>query len=186
MSRRIQTYPSPVQPRATEPGSSATLTDAEVEGEALILGVSPKPVAYATTSHLSIEPEGYLDRLVKYIPAEIIALYLGASNVVPTQDADYHLALWTIAGLTTIATPIYMYFATREEGQPTLWSQIAISSLAFPVWVFAIGGPFESFDWYAQKRWIAAIVITFATFIAGIYKPHAAAAKKIIQSRPGG
>jgi len=135
------------------------------------------------------QSDGYLDRLLKYIPAEIITLYLGASNVVP-HSSGYHLVnglmtkdpaglsqevigLWVVTGLTAVITPVYLYFSTREPGKPTLWSQIVISSLAFPVWVFAIGGPFErtSPEWYAENRWIAAIVICFGTFLAGMYKP---------------
>lgn len=116
--------------------------------------------------------DGYLDRLIKYIPAEIVALYLGASNVVPQTDRNRHAALWIIAGLAAACTPVYIYFTTRKKGAPTLWSQIVISSIAFPVWVYAIGGPFEAtFSWYKDERWIGAIVIMFGTFLAGVYQP---------------
>jgi hypothetical protein len=116
--------------------------------------------------------DGYLDRLIKYIPAEIIALYLGAANVVPQTDHNRLTALWIIAGLAAVCTPAYMYFTTHKNDAPTLWSQIIISSIAFPVWVYAIGGPFEAtFSWYKDERWIGAIVIMFGTFLAGIYQP---------------
>ena len=116
--------------------------------------------------------DDYVGRLVKYIPAEIIALYLGVANVIPVTDSSYHLALWIVAGVTTVITPIYMWFATRSKtGQPTLWSQIIIATLVFPVWVFAIGGPFTFLPWYAGKHWIGAIVISFATFLAAAYQP---------------
>ncbi|HEY1502375.1 MAG TPA: hypothetical protein VGF88_22555 [Acidobacteriaceae bacterium] len=147
MSRRIQTAP------ATEEG-------------ALFLGAAPDN---------QNRGDDYLDRLVKYIPAEIIALYLGASNVVPnTVWKNEVIALWVITAVTTICTPIYMRSATKDfKTQPTLWSQVIISSIAFPIWVFAMGGPFEVTwpHWYPNNKWIAAIVISFATFLAGIYKP---------------
>ncbi|HEX4309900.1 MAG TPA: hypothetical protein VHZ25_07715 [Acidobacteriaceae bacterium] len=149
MSRRIQTVP------ATEEG-------------ALFLGAAPDN---------QNRGDDYLDRLVKYIPAEIIALYLGASNVVPHSGRKNEvIALWVIAVLTTICTPIYMRYATKDwKTQPTLWSQVIISSIAFPIWVFAMGGPFEATwpNWYPNNKWIAAIVISFATFLAGIYQPTA-------------
>jgi hypothetical protein len=132
---------------------------------ALLLGDVPENRSQGDT---------YLDRLVKYIPTEIIALYLGATNVVPhTAKSNEMIALWVIAALTAICTPIYMYYATKEPDQPTLWSQIVISSIAFPVWVFAIGGPFQVTwpNWYPDNKWIAAIVISFATFLLGIYQP---------------
>ena len=160
--------------------------DAEVEAasaevtftdtEELTLGVVQAPAAFSQATAPAADADGYIDRLVKYIPTEIIALYLGATNVVPVKDPSHWMALWIITGLCIVCTPIYMYAATKKAGEPTLWSQITISSMAFPVWVFAIGGPFRAFPWYDEKQWIAAIVITFATFLAGIYKPNPAPA----------
>jgi hypothetical protein len=128
-------------------------------------------VAYATASTTADKPDGYIDRLLKYIPSEIIALYLGVTNVVPVQDSSYWLSLWIITIVTALCTPIYMYIMTKEDGQPTAWEQIVISSIAFPIWVFAIGGPFVQYSWYAPKHWIAAVIITFSTFLIGIRKP---------------
>jgi len=147
VSRRIQTVP-------------------RADDESLWLGPAPAKESAG-------QGESYVERLIKYIPSEIIALYLGASNVVPHSAKNEKIALWVIAGLTAACTPVYMYYATREPNEPTLWSQIIISSIAFPIWVFAIGGPFEiTFpSWYPDNRWIAAIVITFATFLLGIYQP---------------
>jgi hypothetical protein len=144
VSRRIQTANVPPSPRRgiVEPLSeSSSVTFTETEGESvedalsqpLTLGVTSRSVTYTAPAVPETKADGYLDRLVKYIPAEIIALYLGASNVVPAGDASYHLALWIIAGLTAVCTPVYMYFSTREAGKPTLWSQIIISSIAFPI-----------------------------------------------------
>jgi hypothetical protein len=159
-----------------------TFEDTEPETEhgalshPLTLGIATQSVAATTTSTLPVAPDDYLDRLVKYIPAEIVALYLGVSNVVPSSDTSYWTALWIITFLTTLCTPIYMYFATAEKGQPPLWTQIIISSIAFPIWVFAIGGPFRHFSWYNDKHWIAAIVISFTTFAVGMVKPKSSPA----------
>lgn len=189
MSRRIQTGAAAVQ--TSDPTGSADspeFTFAETEGLAgsgklsgpeellrpLTLGIASPMETRIAAPTPPVEADGYLDRLVKYIPAEIIALYLGATNVVPIKDGSYWMALWIIAGITAACTPIYMYIATREKGQPTLWSQIIISSIAFPIWVFAIGGPFRCFGWYDQKQWIAAIIISFSTFMMGMYKPKPA------------
>jgi len=128
------------------------------------------------------EGDGYIDRLLKYIPAEIIALYLGTTNVVPLSDPQHprqqEIATWVIAALAALATPLYLYVTTRKKGAPTVWPQIIISSIAFPVWVFAIGGPFElSFCWYKRERWIGAITIMFGTFLAGLYQPQESTSK---------
>jgi hypothetical protein len=53
-----------------------------------------------------------------------------------------------------------------------------LARVAFPVWVYAIGGPFElSFSGYKQERWIGAIIIMFGTFLAGLYQPQVSTAK---------
>ncbi len=117
------------------------------------------------------QPATYLERLIGYIPAEVIALYLGASKIVPVTEPRYWMELWVIAALSAVCVPLYMYFAIQETGKPTLWAQVIISSIAFPIWVFAIGGPFRSFSWYDEKQWIAAILISFFTFLAGLYQP---------------
>jgi hypothetical protein len=185
VSRRIQTGVAP-RPAASVVADldEVTLTEFEPEtqvkdlSQPLLLGGESRFVSYAASSTAHAESDGYLDRLLKYIPTEIIALYLGATNIVPSTDSSYWTALWIIAALTALCTPIYMYFATREEGQPTLWSQIVISSIAFPIWVFAIGGPFRHFSWYNEKHWIGAIAISFSTFAMGIHKPKQAPAQQ--------
>lgn len=141
----------------------------EPESTGLFLGVTSSPTDTGGG-------DGYIDRVLKFIPSEIIALYLGATNVVPPTDPGHpdqqKIALWAVAALAALATPLYLYVTTRQKGEPTAWSQIIISTIAFPVWVYAIGGPFEvCFKWYAQERWIGAIVIMFGTFLVGLYKP---------------
>ena len=199
VSRRIRTAPTPApvvvstvtetaQQQTTtpvtftesdEPGGSGAAT-----GESLTLGAPSlrsglisRTVSYATSATQADSADSYIDRLVKYIPSEIIALYLGVINVVPTQDSSYWFSLWIIAIVTTIITPIYMYFATSEPGEPTAWTQITVSSVAFPIWVFATGGPFTQFSWYKDKHWIAAVILTFSTFLIGIHKPDSTSAQ---------
>lgn len=197
MSRRIRSAPAPIilntvttapQPQSRTPVTFTESDEPDGVGassvaikENLTLGVVGSPslrpgllsssVTYATSSTQADPPDTYIDRLVKYIPSEIVALYLGVINVVPAEDKYYWTSLWIIAIVTTIITPIYMYFATSEKGEPTAWTQITASSIAFPIWVYATGGPFVQYGWYADKRWIAAVVLTFATFLIGIHKP---------------
>jgi hypothetical protein len=172
MSRRIQTA-----------ASTQAQAPIELNDGSLLLGAATLIEDASKTSADAAAPDNYIARLAKYIPAEIIALYLGVANVIPVTDSSYHLALWIVAGTTALCTPVYMYLATREAGKPTLWSQIVISSIAFPIWVFAIGGPFAFLPWYAGKHWIAAIVISFVTFLAGAYQPGPAPPAKEATAR---
>src|SRR5215468_647246 len=84
--------------------------------------------------------DDYLGRLLKYIPAELIGLYLAARGVVPATERNIDRILWIVAAMTWLLVPIYLYFATSRNRQTALWWQIVLGTLAFPVWLFAIGG----------------------------------------------
>ena len=97
----------------------------------------------------------FLENLVKLIPAEIIALYAVLSGFVP-EDLTGQLFI-TIP--LFVLTPFYMYFAMKVSKV----GQIAISSVAFAVWLFAIGGPFAYFPWY--EAWMGGALLALYTLI---------------------
>lgn len=116
--------------------------------------------------------DGYLGRLVGYIPSEIVALYLAVSGFVPEQPASTReVALWVISGICFVLTPIYFRFATLDPKKGSLKIQILLASIAFPIWVFAIGGPFVYLPWYEGSRWIASAVLAVATVLFGWIEP---------------
>ena len=115
--------------------------------------------------------EDFLGRLSKYIPAEIVGLYLAATAPVPKTEGGHSTLLWIIFGACLIVTPIYMGFVTRDPQKGPLWLQVLLATIAFPVWVFAIGGPFTFLSWY--RGYIATIVLIFVSFAFGWIKPKA-------------
>src|SRR5271163_3714712 len=82
MSRRIQTS-------APVPASAPV----EKTDGSLMLGGPPSTITENAPESRAgaAQPDDYIARLVKYIPAEIIALYLGIANVIPTTDPSYKL-----------------------------------------------------------------------------------------------
>jgi hypothetical protein len=115
--------------------------------------------------------DDYLGRLVKYIPAEIVGFYLTAAGVIPLgQDKKPNLlALWVVFGLGFVLVPVYFWFATTRGGKPPLTCQIVFATIAYPVWVFAIGGPFAFLSWY--RSWIGSLFLLFVTVLFAMYKP---------------
>jgi hypothetical protein len=119
-----------------------------------------------------LEPsvDDFLGRLVKYIPAEVIGLYIACRGVIP-KDASV-TPYWVVATLSWIFVPIYMWFATSRRGQSPLKIQILLATLAFPIWIFAIGGlPVEDLHWYQGHRYVASIVLMFTTVVFGLIAP---------------
>jgi hypothetical protein len=118
---------------------------------------------------VNAEPADYLGRLVGYIPAEIVGVYLTAAGFAEAAGTDRQKWLWIIFGVSLVLTPFYMIFATYDKKKGPLYVQVILATLAFPLWVFAIGGPFRTLSWY--KAPVASILLVLGTAIIGIKKP---------------
>ncbi len=101
-----------------------------------------QPVVSSTT-----KADGYLDRLLKYIPAEIVTVYILVQGLVMQLDHDsdpFIPILWGVFLVFSLLTPLYLWRIQKV----TKITQLVISLVAFAVWVFALGGPFTTFGWY--------------------------------------
>jgi hypothetical protein len=105
--------------------------------------------------------DDYRSRLVKYIPAEVIAVYVTLAGILAADpDAPQRQALfWVVFIVLLLLTPVYL---SRVEGVKKN-EQLVISTASFFVWVFAIGGPFAGLAWYdAIYGALALPLFTFA------------------------
>ena len=125
------------------------------------------------------QPQGdsYLTRVIKYIPAEIIAIYVIVDGFLKTGKigslrVDQNLYFLIFAGFL-VATPIYTYFATRKPGAPLATGQILISAISFAAWVFALGGPFATLKPFYPDNGaiISAILLPAVILLAGLIAP---------------
>lgn len=111
--------------------------------------VSP---ARASAQAVGAAPDGALARMAKFIPAEIVAVYLGFVNGVQALFANgaapvvWGKEFWTSAILILacwVAAPCYYL---NLEGDPkTKRVHAWMAALAFPAWAYASGGPFVAF-----------------------------------------
>ena len=116
--------------------------------------------------------DDFLGRVVKYIPAEIIGLYLSARGFASQDSSDSVRVVAVIAILAWILVPVYFWVATTRNQQKPLLIQILLATIAFPVWVFAIGGPpVSAIGWYQHHQSISSIVLIFVTFVFGLISP---------------
>lgn len=88
----------------------------------------------------------YVDRLFKYIPAELIAGYIFVLGVVErlTNTGEIRIFHWLLFLIFCVLTPLYLW---RVQKVLKIQQHI-ISLLSFVVWVFALGGPFTLLNWY--------------------------------------
>ena len=113
-----------------------------------------------------------LGRLLKYIPAELVGVYLAAKGIIPPNQPDIDGILWVVAIVTWGLVPVYLYLTTSYNKQRPLWLQIILGTVAFPVWVFAIGGrPVIELGWYSTHQFIGSLVLIFVTVIFGRIRP---------------
>lgn len=134
----------------------------------------PLPIGGAAGS----TPDNAVGRLAKYIPAEVISGYMVLSGLVDAASKESPLrfpAACFIVILGTILTPIYFYSNWHPVGVQR-W-QLPISTVAFVLWAYALGGPFKMPEmlWipaYPYESWFAALVAgCFSWAAAAIWVP---------------
>jgi hypothetical protein len=120
-----------------------------------------KPVAADSDNQL----KSYLDRLMKMIPGEVVGLYLVGSGVIP-QGQIVPLAIWT--GVCFVAVILVTSYGTSDPKQhvPPDWTHVAISAIAFLIWIYSIGGPFGK---YAVPYIGSLLVLAWTFFIPLLY-----------------
>jgi hypothetical protein len=94
-----------------------------VAGTPAAAGESPGPI------------DTWLSRLVKLMPAEIVAVYLAGRPLAQERYAGY----WPVVCL--VLTVIVRAWGTSDRRGPQ-WISVAVSAVSFVVWVYATGGHF--------------------------------------------
>lgn len=96
------------------------------------------------------EIDDYFGKLIKYIPTEIVGAWIALTGIIKSaSNIPTNIILWILLVFCTGLTSLYILKQTFEPGKPLALKQTTISTIAFIVWVFALGEePFKSLDWY--------------------------------------
>lgn len=104
--------------------------------------------------------DGYGDRLLKLIPAEVIALYMAMDGVITdNNDHSTQMTLFVL-GIGMFATWFYLKVFLKVDNHP----QIIISVVAFAIWAINIGHGFQVEE--IIKPSYAALALLVFTFFA--------------------
>jgi hypothetical protein len=112
----------------------------------------------------------YLDRLVKLIPSEVVALYLAGMKLIPTSDQVVAL-VWLL--LCVLLVLLVRALGTRDapSNLGPQWTAVAISEGAFLIWAFSLGGIFATFSWYQHFSYVGSLLILgYTTIVPYIYR----------------
>ena len=110
--------------------------------------------------------DNYYNRLVKLIPAEVIAFYLSLDGIVSNMP-NKNVLLWIVFLISILGTWLYI---KRVSNINRLIQQL-LTVLSFIVWVFVIGGPFQQYSWY-DVNYGKILVTVYTFFIPLIYNPR--------------
>ncbi|PYP70143.1 MAG: hypothetical protein DMD36_07585 [Gemmatimonadetes bacterium] len=91
-----------------------------------------------------VEFDSYFDKAVKYIPADIVAAWVAVTGLVSSaRDVPRQTILWVAFGIGLLVTALWTWKQAAAPGRRPPVTQAIISTGAFAVWVFALGGPFQ-------------------------------------------
>lgn len=108
--------------------------------------------------------DSYFEKLVRYIPADILAAYVAITGITASVSPPQWLG-WAVFGVLLALTPLYVcYVKTVPKGFVSSKTFHWVTAcLAFSAWVFAMGGPFATFTWY--QPYLGSVVLILTTLI---------------------
>jgi hypothetical protein len=123
--------------------------------------------AVPSGSEIPQAADGYADKLVKYIPAEIVAAFIAVNSIMHSVAVPSAVAYWAMFLFLLILTPVYLW---RLQGVRKRM-QLLLSSVAFVIWVFGIGGPFSYLSWYSSYAYVGGLLIIAYTLGVAVIDP---------------
>jgi len=114
----------------------------------------------------------YFSRIVKYIPSDVVGVWVAASGVIRGDtDAPTNLLLWITFCIGVVLTAAWTLKQTKDPEKRPAVTQTAISTASFVVWVFALGEPFASLPFY-RPSYGSLLLIFYTAFVAFISPPE--------------
>ncbi len=144
-------------------------------------GLAGVPMAHARPG------DNYLERMVKYVPAEIIggSMLINAilSQAMKSSGPDASMAGFPVSTIAVgalilgvVLAPLFCWYV-REEGDAWLMNAI-VSMIAFPFWAYLMGA--VAFADHHDGNLAAILVLTF-TAVSGLVAPRARRIKRTEQ-----
>jgi len=118
------------------------------------------------------EVDTYFDRVVKYIPAEIVSAWVAIKALVEASAAaSKYTVLWVCFVAAALLTALWTLKRTALPGKPPAITQTLVATGAFIVWAVALGEPFSSLLGLAQQSLYGGLLLIFYTLAVGLVTP---------------
>jgi len=110
--------------------------------------------------------DSYYDRLLKYIPADVVAGWIAVKGILASVQGNPNDNIyWICFAAGVIFTILWTYKLTSVDGHKPAWLQIIIATVAFVVWVVVTGEPFKI------EPYIGSLILVAYTLAAGLIVP---------------
>ena len=110
--------------------------------------------------------DSYGEKLLRYIPADIVAAWVALTGILAQAAADVPAWLsWAVLGALLALTPFYVCFVKTDPAGLAISKTFhwVTACLAFVSWVFAMGGPFATLAWY--KPVFGSVLLVIVTLV---------------------
>ena len=117
------------------------------------------PVATAVADRGDVK--SWMERLIKLVPSEIVAVYLagrGYAAAIP--------GIWPLICLGLLL--IVRLWGTHERGKGPQWIAVGVAAVSFVIWVFAMGGQMVGLS--LSTGTASLLVLIWATLVPVFYK----------------
>jgi hypothetical protein len=123
------------------------------------------------TTGSQVKIDTYFDRVVKYIPADIVGAWIAVTGLINSAvDIPRNVILWIAFVIGIVLTALWTLRRTNEPKKPPAVTQIIIATCAFIVWIFALGGPFVTLAFYRPVY--GSLLLILYTFVTALIIPH--------------
>ena len=106
-----------------------------------------------------------LDRILKLIPTETLALYTAAVLVTAGAASRWVPFVLFVAG--TACVPLLLYLDGRSTHQAARWPQYVVRTLAFVAWANAASWPLS--PWVSEQGldWVRSLAVVLVPLVGG-------------------
>jgi hypothetical protein len=133
---------------------------AQPQRDAVLLQIGPSMPGSTDTAPPAggaPKPDNYFDRLLKYVPAEVVSAYVVLAAPIPDTFAGeaVHRAYLALLLVGAVVTPLF----ARSVLHVTRMKQLAVTTLGFVIFVASSGEAFSGYGWWKGFYALAAAVL---------------------------
>lgn len=123
--------------------------------------------------------KAYLERLIKLVPAEVVALYLAGTAAIKatfphpenppvfTLEEQYFWLGWTAFCLVAVVVVRAWATSSKPDGIAPEWRAVTIAAVSFVIWVYSLGDVFVPIGWW--KPLLATLAVLGWTFAVPLF-----------------